>query len=104
MAVERTVTTPVERPRESHDVLSQDELAILPRVSRATIERRRSLVIDHTLSPIRGRTQRGKSHAASDETPVTPQRHAARARLTLLKLRATHQFHGCLLNSVSWDR
>ena len=41
MAVERTVSTPVERPRESHDVLFQDELAILLRVSRATIERRR---------------------------------------------------------------
>jgi hypothetical protein len=41
MAVERTVTTPVERPRESYDVLFQDELAILLRVSRATIERRR---------------------------------------------------------------
>jgi hypothetical protein len=48
MAVERTVTTRVERPRESHDVLLQDELAILLRVSRATIERRRRLVIDHT--------------------------------------------------------
>jgi hypothetical protein len=75
-------------------VLFQDELAILLRVSRATIERRRRLVIDHTLSSIRGRTQRGKSHAASDETPVTPQRPAARARRTLLKLRATHQSHG----------
>jgi predicted DNA-binding transcriptional regulator AlpA len=41
MAIERTVTTPVERPTESHDVLFQDELAILLRVSRATIERRR---------------------------------------------------------------
>jgi len=41
MAVERTVTTPVERPRESHDVLFQDELAVLLRVSRTTIERRR---------------------------------------------------------------
>ncbi len=41
MAVERTVSTPVERPRESHDVLFQDELAVLLRVSRATIERRR---------------------------------------------------------------
>jgi hypothetical protein len=41
MADEHTVTTPVERQSESHDVLFQDELAILLRVSRATIERRR---------------------------------------------------------------
>jgi len=46
MAVERTGTTPVELPKESHDVLFQDELAILLRVSRATIERRRRLLID----------------------------------------------------------
>jgi hypothetical protein len=74
MAVEHTVTTPVERPRESHDVLFQDELAILLRVSRATIERRRRLLIDelppthqsHGLSaqlsfvgPLKGRRFRG---------------------------------------------
>jgi hypothetical protein len=46
MAIEHTMTTPVERPRESHDVLFQDELAILLRVSRATIVRRRRLLID----------------------------------------------------------
>jgi hypothetical protein len=47
MAFEHTVTTPVERPRESHDVLLQDELAILLRVSRATIERRRRVGAEH---------------------------------------------------------
>ena len=41
MADEHRVTTPGDRPREAHDVLFQDELAILLRVSRATIERRR---------------------------------------------------------------
>jgi predicted DNA-binding transcriptional regulator AlpA len=41
MAVERTGTTSIERPKESHDVLFQNELASLLRVSRATIERRR---------------------------------------------------------------
>jgi hypothetical protein len=53
MADEHHVTTAVERPRESHDVLFQDELAILLRVSRTTIERRRRLLIEHTLSTIR---------------------------------------------------
>ena len=47
MAVERTVTTPVERPRASHAVLFQDELAILLRVSPATIERRRRVGAEH---------------------------------------------------------
>jgi predicted DNA-binding transcriptional regulator AlpA len=41
MADEHRVTTPGDPPREAHDVLFQDELAILLRVSRATIERRR---------------------------------------------------------------
>ena len=47
MAVERNVTTPVERPRESHDVLFQDEQASLLRVSRATIERGRRVGAEH---------------------------------------------------------
>jgi hypothetical protein len=73
MAVERTGTTPVERPKESHDVFFQDELAILLRVSRATIERRRLLIDQlrpahqfHGLSaqlsfvgPLKGRRFRG---------------------------------------------
>ena len=73
MAVERTGTTSVERPKESHDVLFQDELAILLRVSRATIERRRLLIDQlrpthqsHGLSaqlsfvgPLKGRRFRG---------------------------------------------
>jgi hypothetical protein len=41
MTDEHAVTTSVERPSDSHNVLFQDELVVLLRVSRATIERRR---------------------------------------------------------------
>jgi hypothetical protein len=104
MADEHRVTTPGDRPREAHDVLFQDELALLLRVSRATIERRRRLVIHHTLAPIRGRPQGGRAmpiRMRSRSNPNAPQHEPG---LTLLNSEPPTSPTAYLLNSGSWDR